>query len=97
MLPTPIVTHPPSAPVALNGNGSRPSGRSDPSRDEAISRLEALRSVMPVFAQELVSARRQAAWLRAENSWLIEQVRLLQRGSAQSGASVSLPTSTSGR
>jgi hypothetical protein len=80
--PTEIVTHPPRGPAALKGNGSRPRIRSYPSRAEAIDRLEQLRSVVPVFAQELVSARRQAARLRAENGWLIEQVRQLQRGPA---------------
>jgi hypothetical protein len=69
-----------SRPVA--GKGSGPRIRSNLSRAEAIDRLEKLRSVVPVFAQELVSARRQSAQLRAENSWLIEQVRQLQRGPA---------------
>ena len=44
---------------------------------------------MPVFAQELISARRQAAQLRAENGWLIEQVRQLQRGRARDNPSIS--------
>jgi hypothetical protein len=79
---TKTVTHPPRAPAALDGNGSRPRIRPYPSRAEAIDRLEHLRSVVPVFAQELVSARRQAARLRAENGWLIEQLRQLQRGAA---------------
>jgi hypothetical protein len=91
-----IVTHPPRGPAAVDGNGSRPSSRSYPSRAEAITRWEQLRSVVPVFAQELVSARRQAAWLRAENSWLSEQVRHLQRGRAQANPSASLPTGRSG-
>jgi hypothetical protein len=42
---------------------------------EAIGRLEQLRKVVPVFAQELVSARRDAAQLRTENAWLHEQLR----------------------
>jgi hypothetical protein len=73
------VTHPPREPAALERNGSRPNISAYPGRAEAIARWEQLRSVVPVFAQELVSARRQAASLRAENSWLIEQVRQLQR------------------
>src|SRR5437588_10827454 len=77
--PTKTVAHPPRGPAAPEGNGSRPRNRSYPSRAEAIDRLERLRSVVPVFAQEVVSARRQAAWLRAENSWLTEQVRQLHR------------------
>jgi len=80
---TKTVTHPPREPAAPERNGSRPSTSSYPSRAEAIARWEQLRSVVPVFAQELVSARRQAASLRAENSWLIEQVRQLQRARAQ--------------
>lgn len=48
---------------------------SRPSRAEAIGRLEQLRRVVPVFAQELVSARRDAAQLRTENAWLLEQLR----------------------
>jgi hypothetical protein len=80
--PTKTVTSPPRGPAALEGNGSQRGNRSYPSRAEAIDRLERLRSVVPVFAQEVVSARRQAARLRAENGWLIEQVRQLQRGPA---------------
>ena len=77
-----LVKHPPRGPAALEGNGSRPPIKSYPSRAEAIDRLEQLRGVVLVFAQEMVSARRQAARLRAENGWLIEQVRQLQRGPA---------------
>jgi hypothetical protein len=96
--PTTTVTSPPHGPVALEGNGSRPTGsrprnRSYVSRVEAIDRLEKLRSVLPVFAQELVSARRQSAQLRAENGWLLEQVRHLQRGRAQRNPSGFAPTS----
>jgi hypothetical protein len=93
MSPTKTVTSLPRGSAAPEGNGSRRSSRSYPSRAEAIDRFERLRSVVPVFAQELVSARRQAAWLRAENGWLLEQVRHLQRGRAESNPSVSLPTS----
>jgi hypothetical protein len=93
VLPTKTVTSPPRGPAALEGNSSRRSIRPYPSRAEAIDRLEKLRSVLPVFAQELVNARRQAAWLRADNGWLLEQVRQLQRGRAQSNSFASLPTS----
>ena len=58
---TKTVTHPPREPAAPERNGSRPSTSSYPSRAEAIARWEQLRSVVPVFAQELVSARRQPA------------------------------------
>jgi hypothetical protein len=100
---TTIVTNPPRARAALESNGSRPRIRSYPSRAEEVERqhlldsLAHLRSVVPVFARELVSARRQAAWLRAENGWLIEQVRQLQRGRANRNPSISLPTSRGGR
>ena len=92
MSPTKTVTSPPRGSAALAGNGSRPRI----SRAEAIARFERLRSVVPVFAQEVVSARREAARLRAENGWLIEQVRELGRGRAQSNPAVSLSTSRGG-
>jgi hypothetical protein len=91
------VTGLPRGPAALEGRGSQRNIRAYPSRAEAIDRLERLRSVVPVFAQEVVSARRQAAWLRAENSWLMDQIRQLQRGGAPSSPSVSVPTDRSGR
>lgn len=48
-------------------------------RDYLLDRLQNLRAILPVFAQELASARRQAARLRLENASLTEQVRELQR------------------
>ena len=92
-----LVEHPPRGPAAPVGNGSRPPIKSRTSRAEAIDRLERLRSVVPVFAQELISARRQAAQLRAENGWLIEQARQMQRERAASNGSAPLPASTNGR
>jgi len=92
-----LVKHPPRGPAAPVGNGSRPPIKSRTSRAEAIDRLERLRSVVPVFAQELISARRQAAQLRAENGWLIEQARQMQRERAASNGSAPLPASTNGR
>jgi hypothetical protein len=94
---TETVTHPQRGPAAARGTDARTRIRPYLRRAEAIDRLERLRSVVPVFAQEVVSARRQAAWLRAENSWLTEQVRQLQRVRAQSSPSVSLPVSRRGR
>jgi hypothetical protein len=44
-----------------------------------IDRLQNLRTIVPVFAQELASARRQANRLRLDNARLAEQVRQLQR------------------
>ncbi|TMK98359.1 MAG: hypothetical protein E6G34_12015 [Actinobacteria bacterium] len=92
-----LVKQPPHGPAAAEGNGSRPPTKSYASRAEAIDRLERLRSVVPVFAQELMSARRQAAQLRAENGSLVEQVRQLQRERALSNGSAPLPAGTSGR
>ena len=48
-------------------------------REHLIDRLQNLRAIVPVFAQELASARRQAARLRLDNARLAEQVRQLQR------------------
>jgi hypothetical protein len=48
-------------------------------RDYLLDRLQNLRAILPVFAQELASARRQTARLRLENASLTEQVRELQR------------------
>ena len=47
--------------------------------DHLLERLQHLRTVVPVFAQELASARRQAAQLRVENRRLAEEVLGLQR------------------
>lgn len=52
-------------------------------RDYLLERLQNLRGVLPVFAQELASSRRQAARLRLENARLTERVRELQREGAQ--------------
>jgi hypothetical protein len=46
--------------------------------DQPLDRLRNLRVIVPVFAEELASARRQAAQLRLENGRLVEQVRRLQ-------------------
>jgi hypothetical protein len=87
--PTKIVTHPWGGPAALDGNGSRPSIRSASLSGEAVNReslldsLMHLRSAVSVFAQELVSARREASRLRQENGSLLEEVRRLQRGLAR--------------
>jgi hypothetical protein len=55
------------------------------SQSEAIGRLEQLRRVVPVFAQELVSARRDVSQLRTENAWLQEQL-LKSRGHPEEGS-----------
>jgi hypothetical protein len=48
-------------------------------RDHLLDRLHNLRTIVPVFAQELASTRRQAATLRVENRELRERVQQLQR------------------
>jgi hypothetical protein len=58
-------------------------------RDHLLERLEHLRGIPPVFAQELASARRQTAALRVENRGLLEEVRRLR---AQRGEASSTPT-----
>ena len=63
---------------------SRPDPDADAAdRDHLLDRLENLRTIVPVFAHELASARRQAAALRLENSRLLERIRELQRKHAR--------------
>lgn len=47
-------------------------------REYLLDRLQNLRAIVPAFAQELASARRQAARLRIENRRLLDQVAQLQ-------------------
>jgi regulator of replication initiation timing len=47
-------------------------------RDQVLERLRNLRRVLPVLAQEMAAARRQAARLRTDNRRLAEQVRQLR-------------------
>jgi hypothetical protein len=47
-------------------------------REQLVRRIERLRTVLPAFAEEVASARRQSAALRAENARLLERVRRLQ-------------------
>lgn len=44
-------------------------------RDQLTDRLHSLRRLLPVLAQEMASARRQAAHLKVDNRRLTEQVR----------------------
>lgn len=48
-------------------------------RDQMLDRLQHLRTILPVFAQELATARRHAAQLRRDNRRLLEEVHRLQR------------------
>lgn len=56
-------------------------------REHLLDRLDRLRAILPAFAQELVSSRRQAAALRVENRGLLAEVRRLQRQRATSDPS----------
>jgi hypothetical protein len=47
-------------------------------RDQLIDRLRSLRRVLPVLAQEMATARRQAARLKIDNRHLTDQVRELR-------------------
>jgi phage shock protein A len=47
-------------------------------RDQMLERMRSLRRALPVLAQEMAAARRQAARLRADNRKLTEQVRQLR-------------------
>jgi hypothetical protein len=51
----------------------------DTDRGHLIGRLQRLRAIVPVFAEELANSRRQSARLGLENRNLVEQVRELQR------------------
>ena len=55
-----------------------PAGDIDSQREHLLERLQNLRAILPVFATELASARRQATRLRLENDSLRAQVRQLQ-------------------
>lgn len=47
-------------------------------REHLLDRLQQLRDILPVFAQELAGARRQAAALRLENRGLQEELHRQQ-------------------
>jgi hypothetical protein len=47
-------------------------------REQLLDRLRSLRRVLPVLAQEMAAARRQAAHLRLDNRRLTDQVRELR-------------------
>lgn len=48
-------------------------------RGDLLDRLHQLRQVLPAFAADAASARREAAALRLENRRLLDEVRRLQR------------------
>lgn len=66
-------------------------------REHLLERLHNLRTILPVFAQELAGGRRQAARLRVENGRLAEEVRRLQRShGASRTAGAPAPTAIPG-
>jgi hypothetical protein len=50
--------------------------------------LQHLRTILPVFAQELATARRHAAQLRRDNRRLLEEVHRLQRERGTRGSTL---------
>lgn len=79
----PVATAVPTAPPELAASTARPlSGRrvsaAGVERDQLLERLAQLRAILPAFAEELASARRQTAALRVENRGLLAEVRRLQ-------------------
>jgi hypothetical protein len=57
-------------------------------RDQMLDRLQHLRTILPVFAQELATARRHAAQLRKDNRRLLEEVHRLQRERGTRGSAL---------
>jgi hypothetical protein len=66
-------------------------------REHLLDRLHSLRTIVPVFAHELASARRQAARLRTENGRLLAEVQRLQRQRAGRNAIRELKLATGAR
>ncbi len=58
-------------------------------------RLRHLSTILPVFAQELAAARRQAARLRVENARLLEEIARLRAGRAGENGPAAEPGSGS--
>jgi hypothetical protein len=57
-----------------------------PERGRLLDRLSHLRSIIPAFAEEMASARREAARLRVENCKPIDEVQQLRRERSQPAA-----------
>ena len=90
--PTRIATAPDRSPCAPEAHSRRRTGAhlagGGGNRDRLLERLQQLRRVLPVFAQEVAGVRRQTAALRIENRGLLEEVRRLR---AQRGESDDAP------
>ncbi len=72
---TSSVTKPLSSPGMMDGALDR---------EHLLDRLNRLRAILPAFAEELASSRRQTAALRNENRGLLAEVRRLQCRGAMS-------------
>ena len=76
-LPTVAAAKPPAV-ASPTRPSLGPSASEAAEREQLLDRLQSLRRVLPVLAQEMASARRQAARLRSDNRKLVEQVRVLR-------------------
>jgi hypothetical protein len=75
----PLERPPPSRPGTVASRlALAPASPEARERDQMLDRLRHLRGVLPVLAQEMAAARRQAARLRTDNRRLSEQVRQLR-------------------
>lgn len=54
-----------------------------------LDRLSHLRSILPVFAQELAVARHQVTWLQAENGGLQQELLQMQMHASATSRSIS--------
>jgi len=64
-------------------------------REQMLERLNNLRAILPIFAHELASARREAARLRVQNRRLTKQIEELRgtRGTHESDSPLELAPS----
>ena len=64
-------------------------------REQMLERLNSLRAILPIFARELASARREAARLRVQNRRLTGQIEKLRgtRGTHESDSALELAPS----
>ena len=64
-------------------------------REQMLERLNNLRAILPIFAHELASARREAARLRVQNRRLTKEIEELRgtRGTHESDSALELAPS----
>jgi hypothetical protein len=64
-------------------------------REQMLERLNNLRAILPIFARELASARREAARLRVQNRRLTKEIEELRgtRGTHESDSALELAPS----